>query len=227
MTKAGRGHGGRGNNNGGRGRGRGNNHANANSTAKRGSCAALGKNVFDYGHKAAADEMRTSWEKVVQCVGTACGQDISNELQNKGYIIVTEPIHSQAMLDRHAARVQVMARSRDNLQRARATQKVTLEAAANSGDAEAPMKLAVLNNEALEAECNATQDTPMALTELEKTQCNNEWRTHCERDAQLVKNRGQAFSLVLGQCTQLLQDKMKQDADWSAMSASHDPLKLC
>ena len=189
MTKAGRGHGGRGNNNGGRGRCRGDNHANANSTAKRGSCAALGKNVFDYGHKAAADEMRTSWEKVAQCVGTAHGQDISNELQNEGCVIVTEPIHSQAVLDRHAARVQVMAKSRDNLQRARTAQKVMLEAAVKTGDAEAPMKLAVLDNEMLEAECNATQDTPMALTKLEKTQHNNEWCTHCERNTQLVKNK--------------------------------------
>ena len=111
MTKAGRGHGGRGNNNGGRGRGRGNDYANANSTAKRGLCAALGKNAFDYGHKAAVDEMRMSLEKVTQCVGTTCGQDISNELQNKVCVIASKPVHSQAAVDRHAARVQVMARS--------------------------------------------------------------------------------------------------------------------
>jgi hypothetical protein len=48
--------------------------------AKSGLCAALGINVFDYGQSAAADQMRTSWEKLVQVVGTNCGQDISNEL---------------------------------------------------------------------------------------------------------------------------------------------------
>jgi hypothetical protein len=37
--------------------------------AKSGLCAALGNNVFDYGHRAAADQMRTSWEKLVQPVG--------------------------------------------------------------------------------------------------------------------------------------------------------------
>ena len=116
MTKAGRGHGGRGNNNGGRGKGGGNDCTNANSTAKQGLCAALGKNVFDYGHKAAADEMRTSWEKVAQCVGTTCGQDISNELQIKVCIVTSKPFHSQVVVERHAARVQVMVRSRDNLQ---------------------------------------------------------------------------------------------------------------
>ncbi len=30
----------------------------------------------------------------------------------------------------------------------------------------------------------------------------------------------------MGQCTQLLQDKMKQDADWEAISTSYNPLLL-
>jgi hypothetical protein len=41
-----------------------------------------------------------------------------------------------------------------------------------------------------------------------------------------MKHRGQAFSLILGQCTQLLQDRMKQDTDWNAASTSYDPLDL-
>ncbi len=34
------------------------------------------------------------------------------------------------------------------------------------------------------------------------------------------------YSLVLGQCTTVLFNKMKQDADWQAASDSYDPLKL-
>ncbi len=34
------------------------------------------------------------------------------------------------------------------------------------------------------------------------------------------------YSLILGQCTQLLQDKMKQDASWTTVSASYNPLNL-
>jgi hypothetical protein len=38
----------------------------ASKTSKSGLCTTLGNNVFDYGHKkAAADQMRTSWEKLV------------------------------------------------------------------------------------------------------------------------------------------------------------------
>jgi hypothetical protein len=54
--------------------------------AKSGLCAVLGNNVFDYGYRAAADQMRTSWEKLIQFVGTNYGQDIGNELQNKSIL---------------------------------------------------------------------------------------------------------------------------------------------
>jgi hypothetical protein len=68
MTGRGRGgsrsgHGGK---HGGCGHGRAQNYTGARTVAKSGLCAALGINVFDYGHRAAADQMRTSWEKPVQ-----------------------------------------------------------------------------------------------------------------------------------------------------------------
>jgi hypothetical protein len=47
-----------------------------------------------------------------------------------------------------------------------------------------------------------------------------------ERNAQLIKNHGQTFSLILGQCMQLLQDKMKQDVDWEPVSTLYNPLRL-
>ena len=66
----------------------------------------------------------------------------------------------------------------------------------------------------------------MQFTDLEKTQHSNEWRTFRERNANLAKHRGQTYSLILGQCSQLLKDKMKQDADWTVVSVSYDPLTL-
>ena len=77
----------------GRGRGgRGQNYSGAGTGGgKQGLCSALGKNVFDYGQKASADQMRTSWEKLVQYVGTSYGHDISNKLQNKISVVLPEP----------------------------------------------------------------------------------------------------------------------------------------
>ena len=114
-----------------------------------------------------------------------------------------------------------------NLQAARHAQLLLLEALVDSGvDPEAPMKLAVLQNEMAQAEFEAAVDVPIDLTNSEKTQWSNDWRTYRERNSQLVRNWGQAFSLIMGQCTQLLQDKMKQDADWEAISMSYNPLLL-
>jgi hypothetical protein len=41
-----------------------------------------------------------------------------------------------------------------------------------------------------------------------------------------MKHRGQAYSLILSQCTQLLQDRMKQDTNWNIASTSYNPLDL-
>ena len=42
----------------------------------------------------------------------------------------------------------------------------------------------------------------------------------------LVRIRGKVYSLVLDQCTTVLLNKMKQDADWQAVSDSYNPLRL-
>jgi hypothetical protein len=54
----------------------------------------------------------------------------------------------------------------------------------------------------------------------------NSWRTYHERTDRLVRSRGKVYSLVLGQCTTVLLDEMKQDADWQVVSESCNPLAL-
>ena len=99
-----------------------------------------------------------------------------------------------------------------NIQTARETQKIILEAAVTAGiDDAAPMKLAILQNAIAQGEYEANVDVPIMMTDSEKTQSRNEGSTYRERNAQLKKHRGQGFLLILGQCTQLLQDNMKKD----------------
>jgi hypothetical protein len=88
--------------------GRGQNYTGTRTAAKSGLCAALGNNVFNYGHRAAVDQMRTSWEKLIQFVGTNYGQDISNELQNKIPVILSELVHTLEVLARHAIQEQMV-----------------------------------------------------------------------------------------------------------------------
>jgi hypothetical protein len=178
-------------------------------------------NVFDYGHKSAADKMRTSWGKLAQYVGTNYGQDISNELQNKITVIIVEHVHTNAVLLKHSLRETMIRNSQMNIQRARKAQETILEAAVQGGfDMEAPMKLDLLQNEIAQGGISANVEVPIVLTDSQKTQFSNEWLTYRKRNANMIKHRGQSFSLIQGQCTQLLQDKMKQDTDWAVVSTS-------
>jgi hypothetical protein len=229
MTGRGRGgsRGGRSGERGGRGRRRGQNYTGARTAAKSGLCAALGNNVFDYGHRAAADQMRTSWENLVQFVGTNYWQDISNELQNKIPVMLSEPVHTPEVLARHAIHEQMVRTGEENLQRASLSERVILEAAAALGaDPDAPMQLAILDNQIAEGSYKQNNEVPIEMSDSEKMQYSNDWRTYQERNVLLTKHRGQAFSLILGQCTQLLQDRMKQDTDWNTTSMSYTPLEL-
>jgi hypothetical protein len=121
-----------------------------------------------------------------------------------------------------------MVRTREeNLQRARLLKRIILEAAAALGaDPDAPMQLAILDNEIAEGNYKQNNEVPVKMLDSEKTQYSNDWRTYQERNSLLTKHRGQAFSLILGQCTQLLQDRMKQDTNWNMASTSYNPLEL-
>jgi hypothetical protein len=183
--------------------------------------------VFDYGHRAAADQMRTSWEKLVQFMGTNYGQVISNELQNKIPVVLSEPVHTLEVFARHAICEQMVQTGEENLQRAPLLKRVILEAAAALGtDPDAPMQLAILDDQIAEGSYKQNNEVPIKMSDSEKIQYSNDWRTYRERNALLTKHRGQAFSLILGQCTQLLQDRMKQDTDWNLTSMSYYPLEL-
>jgi hypothetical protein len=115
-----------------------------------------------------------------------------------------------------------------NLQQASQAKQVILEAVVTLRvDPDAPMLLRVLDNEIAEGNYQQYNEVPIEMTDSEKTQYYNEWRTYREWNMQLSKHSmGQAFSLILGQCMQLLQDRMKQDTNWNAVSSSYDPLDL-
>jgi hypothetical protein len=222
----GRGNGGRGNRNN---QGRGSNYSGtgaANATKHKGLCIDLGNHVFDYGQKDAADQMRNTWEKIVHHVGTIYGHEISNELHNRKTVVIPEPVYTQEVLDKHMDRVSRHATQQSRLAQAREVKRAALQVAVDDGDFDAPMQLAVLENEIEEATYAAGKGLAIKLDELEKTHHENEWRTFRERTSRLEKQRGQAFSMIRGQCMQVLLDKMKHDPDWATASESYDPLTL-
>ncbi len=123
--------------------------------------------------------MRTSWEKLVQFVGTNYGQDISNELQNKIPVILSKPVHTLEVLARHAIQEQMVQTREENLQQARLSKQVILEAAAALGtDSDAPMQLVILDNEIAEGNYKQNNEVPIKMLDSEETQYSNNWRTY-------------------------------------------------
>jgi hypothetical protein len=170
--------------------------------------------------------MHTSLEKLVQYVGTNYGQDISNELKNKITVDIIELVHYAGVLRKHGLEESMIRSGQQSIQRARQAQEIILEAAVLANDPDAPMKLAILQNEIAQGDFSSSNEVAMELNDSEKMQFSNEWRTFRERNANLIEHRGQALSLIQGQCTQLLQDKIKQDMEWTNVSTSYDPLTL-
>ena len=97
-------------------------------------------------------------------------------------------------------------------------------AAATGGDVE--LEQANLENEIADLEFEAKQEVPHKLSSEEAAVYYNQNKTHSLCEAMLEKHRGQVYALIYGQCTQLLQDKMKQEKSWTAVSASYKPLEL-
>ena len=176
---------------GGRGRGRGcGNHYSGNNTTTtkpKGLCSALTHHVFDYGQKGAADQMRMTWEKIVHHVGTIYGHDVSNELQNKKTVPVPKPEYSLLILEKHQDRIDRYKIQEQRFILARTNKKRSLEAELADGDVEAEMLLAVLDQEIDEAAYLVSTELPIKLTEEERTEHDNNWRTYRERNLRLEK----------------------------------------
>jgi hypothetical protein len=148
-------------------------------------------------------------------------------LQNKINVVLIEPVQTNDVLMRYSVTKIMIRTGQLNIQRAHQAQETILKASLLAGiDLDAPMKLAILQNEIFQGELSANIEIPVDLNDSEKTHFSNDWGTFRERNVNLIKHRGQAFSLIQGQCTQLLQYKIKQDTDCNTVSTLYDPLTL-
>jgi hypothetical protein len=84
------------------------------------------------------------------------------------------------------------------------------EIALAPGDRSLVMELAKLNQDITQADFEAAQDVPIKLNDQEQIDCSNKCPNHSRRISTLETHQGQAYSLILGQCTQLLQDKISR-----------------
>ena len=209
--------------------GRGQGYQTKPKATKVGLCKELEHHVFDYGGHTAADTMRVTQEKVQQYVGIKYGEDIANELKNRVQVVIQAPEYSLAIKARHVEYEALVRRKQTNLLAAMQTQLVTLQAQVVVGvavDTDLLLEIAKMQNEIADLEFEIRQDVPYKLTSEEAAAQYNLGKSYSVRQDKLETVRGQVFALIYGQCTQLLQDKMKQERNWIAVSASYKPLDL-
>jgi hypothetical protein len=93
---------------GGRGHGIGANATIPRKASEVGACKELDGHIFTIGSGNKGkdcDMLRISMEKMATYIGTKFGDEAAQEWNSGKRIIRPEPAHSQAILDRHVARV--------------------------------------------------------------------------------------------------------------------------
>ncbi len=215
----------------GRGPGGGRGNAYTGGKVKRtkfGLCKDLKGNVFDFRTTSAANQMQILQEKIAQYIGARYGEDIANELQDKTMIVLSAPAYPSTTMTQHALRI-TLVRSQQvamSIEWLLSRTSLETEIALAPGNRSLVMELVKLNQDIAQVDFEVAQDVPIKLNDQEQINYSNKCRNHSRRISMLETHQGQAYSLILGQCTQLLQDKMKQDASWTTVSASYNPLML-
>ena len=71
--------------------------------------------------------------------------------------------------------------------------------------------IAEVKNEIEDIVYQQGQEVPYNITNSERLEFSNKSKTHSYRVATLDKHRGNVYALIYGRCTQISQDKMKQE----------------
>jgi hypothetical protein len=190
-----------------------------------GACKDLEVHIFTIGSGNKGkngDMLRTSMEKMATYIGMKYGNEAAQAWTSGKKIVLQEPAYLQAIFVRHAERVKA---TREHIQlrlKSLRAEKMAIKAKIISAPTNRGLlkELHEVDDQIAKGDIKLKDEVEMKLTNNEKTAHSNVWRTHRKSSDSLKKSRGKIYSLLLGQCTQVLVDKMKQDADWQAASDS-------
>ena len=93
-------------------------------------------------------------------------------------------------------------------------------------DTDAPVKLAKLQNEIQLTRDGLTKPLKLILDQQDNQEFVNRTKAYSTQIKELKEKNGKVFSLIMGQCTQLLKDQMTHDPEWTKVNLSLDPLDL-
>jgi hypothetical protein len=83
-----------------------------------------------------------------------------------------------------------------------------------------------IDNEIIQVEYDIKINVKVPLTEEEKGEWKTSEKAYGERVQKHLLNQQKAFAIILGQCTQRLQDKMHNNDKWEDVNKKQKPLEL-
>ncbi len=154
--------------------------------------------------------------------------EASQEWTSRKKINLLKPAYSQAIQDWHAAMVRATREQIELKLRSLRSEETAIKTKIDNASTNCVLlnELREVDDKIAKGDIELNNEVKMRLTDDEKISHSNTWRTHQETTESLKKSRGKVYSLLLGQCTQVLVDKMKQEADWVTISESFDPYLL-
>ena len=223
---------GRGDNNNGRGDRGGRGNTRTRST-KTGLNKELENNIFDLGERSSADLMRTTQIKIAQYIGSQYGGDIMGELETKKEFVATTPEYPQSAEDRRPSyEAMIRAQQANNLNSLKRkevrlrSQLATIPISETEELDKIEEQLSEVEIKILRAEYETTIEVELPLTEEEKGEWRQNQKAYGERVNKHILNQQKAFAIIIGQCTQRLQDKLHDDAQWESINKNQKPLEL-
>jgi hypothetical protein len=83
-----------------------------------------------------------------------------------------------------------------------------------------------VDNKIIQVKYDISVNVRVPLTEEEKGEWKTNEKAYGERVQKHLLNQKKAFAIILGQCTQCLQDKMHVDDKWEDVNKKQKPLEL-
>ena len=222
------------NNNTPAGRGGRGNYRFKSSSQKIGLNKELEGNIFDLGERSSADLMRTTQIKIAQYVGAHYSGDIMAELQTKAEFVVPPPeFPATAKARQPVYEAMIRAKQSNNLakvERRKLRIQADIAALPQPPDQDAlenlEDRLYDIENEILQIRYEQGMDVSVPLEDAESVEYKRAEKAYGDRLNKHQLNQQKAFALIVGQCTQRLQEKLHNDPKWDAINSSQKPLEL-
>ncbi len=120
---------------------------------------------------------------------------------------------------------------RDNLVRKRTCLAALILAEHNNNNdadqlEELQDQLSDFDNKILKAKYDLTADTDLPMSEEEKAEWRLNQKASGDRASKHLLNQQKAFAVIIGQCTQRLQDKLHEDEQWEVINGCQKPIEL-